>query len=159
MSCNKLGAAILLLFTASFVHAQMDRWIGLTRSEDGTEVKASQNTIKTVMGDRVTIWTLVLGGPPRRFKSGEVATFGRKRWFADCSKSALGLVETLEYNDSGTVVLRNYWEQPDMEVVRRESVGAIIVQFACDSEFRQRHTEWYENPLQKAMPEVTVGIN
>ncbi len=146
-----LPLAVLLL-TSSSVQAQIDHWIGLTLADDGTEVKASANSIKPVMGDRVTMWTLSLGKPPQRLKSGEIATYGRSRWFADCSRNTLGLTETTDYNDDGKVVLRTSIPQPEMKTVGRDSVGEIIFQFACNSDFRAKQTEWYKDPRNKPMP-------
>jgi hypothetical protein len=148
-----------LAAVASFANAQIDQWIGLTLSGDGTEVKASATSIKPVMGDRVTMWTLSLRGPPRQLKNGEVATYGRSRWFADCSRKALGLTEIVDYNDDGKVVLRNSIPQPVMEPVARDSVGELIFQFACDVEFRAKQTEWYQDPVGKPMPSPSASLN
>jgi hypothetical protein len=132
--------------------AELDRWIGLTLSEDGTEIKAAPNTIKPVMGNRVTMWTLSLRGPARRLKNGEVVTYGRSRWFADCSRNSLGLAEGIDYNDNGDIVLRYSVPQTIMENVRAESVAERIFQFACNADFRARQIEWFEDPINKTMP-------
>jgi hypothetical protein len=154
---NPYASVLLLSLTLASPNemAELDRWIGLTLSEDGTEIKAAPNTIKPVMGDRVTMWTLSLRGPPRRLKNGEVATYGRSRWFADCSRNSLGLAEVLDYNDNGDVVLRFNVPQTTMENVRTESVAEIIFQFACNANFRAKQIEWFEDPINKPMPNPT----
>lgn len=154
---KSLALATCLAAAATSAGAQIDQWIGLTLSDDGTEVKASANSIRPVMGDRVTMWTLSLRGPPRRLKSGEVVTYSRSRWFADCSRRTLGLTEFVDYNDDGKVVLRHSIPQPGMTPVDAESVGELIFQFACDADFRAKQTEWYQDPINKPMPSPSAS--
>jgi hypothetical protein len=138
---------VLAMMSAALqAHAQIERSIGLAHSEDGSDVKIFPDSLRPVMGDRVTVWILETGRPPYRLKSGEVTTHGRKRYFADCSRLTLGLAEYFDYNDAGQIVLRYSYPQPTMERIRAGSLGARIFFFACNADFRSRQVHWYNNP-------------
>jgi len=90
---KNLAASLVLVAAASAAHAQYESWIGLTLAQDGSEVKAAPETIAPVMGDRFTMWTVTHRGPKLPSGSVEAPASNQSRWFADCSKGELGMVE------------------------------------------------------------------
>jgi len=149
---KQLALLLVLSVSASVAHSQYDNWIGLTLAEDGSEVKAAAETIAPVMGDRFTMWTVTHGGPKLPSVGREVAASSQSRWFADCSRGELGLVEYVDYNEASQVLRRGLISKPEMKSVGADSIGELIFQFMCNAEFRRLHTEWYRDPLNKEMP-------